>query len=262
MTGGGIEIRNDVDRSQGRVDLERDGISQNTINHASIRFGGGPVSTLSRSVDPIQLSEARAEISYNTITNNANGQGGLAAAEREGRGPNSPATIHVTGAQPTIVGNTFTHNDGAVISINANAMVGHLNGDGGRQTDPVERYPLPPGNVGPAIRGNQLGGNEINGMRVRGGQLYTESIWDDTDIVHVLTGDISMENFHVYTLKSAPGHGYTELDNRARPAREGGGSLRFGFDPINDDFNRLSENSLEPYAPGSDRIVQRSRLPS
>ncbi|MFG0263137.1 MAG: DVUA0089 family protein, partial [Novipirellula sp. JB048] len=45
------------------------------------------------------------------------------------------------------------------------------------------------------------------------------------------------------TLRTAPGHGVNALDDRR--ALQGGGSLRFGFDPLDDDYNHLSNNRLE-----------------
>ena len=40
--------------------------------------------------------------------------------------------------------------------------------------------------------------NGINGIEIRAEELTVESVWDDTDIVHVLRGDISIPNFHTY----------------------------------------------------------------
>ena len=48
------------------------------------------------------------------------------------------------------------------------------------------------------VRGNQLQDNGINGMMVRGGVLSTQSIWDDTDIVHVVESEIISPNQHSY----------------------------------------------------------------
>ncbi len=44
-------------------------------------------------------------------------------------------------------------------------------------------------------------------MVVRGGQLTTEGVWDDTDIVHVVQSEIVVPDYHVYgglRLTSAP----------------------------------------------------------
>jgi hypothetical protein len=40
------------------------------------------------------------------------------------------------------------------------------------------------------IRDNRIGANAVNGMVVRPEILNTESVWDDTDIVHVVYGEI------------------------------------------------------------------------
>ncbi len=51
------------------------------------------------------------------------------------------------------------------------------------------------------------------------------------------------------TEEDTVGHGMPELDSAARPEIKGGGSLKFGFDALNDDFNHLSpgvfDNSLD-----------------
>src|SRR5262249_33309559 len=59
---------------------------------------------------------------------------------------------------------------------------------------------------GPLVRGNLIDRNEINGMRVRGGVVTTESVWDDTDIAHVLFDTVTIPDFHTkggVRLKSA-----------------------------------------------------------
>ncbi len=48
------------------------------------------------------------------------------------------------------------------------------------------------------IRENQLGGNGYNGMVVRGGTLTTESVWDDTDMVHIVMDGIFVPNQHSF----------------------------------------------------------------
>ncbi|MFT5527119.1 MAG: hypothetical protein ACI9HK_005101, partial [Pirellulaceae bacterium] len=52
-------------------------------------------------------------------------------------------------------------------------------------------------NEGPLITGNRLTGNEVNGMQVRGASLTTESVWDDTNLVHVIQNEtIYVTDFH------------------------------------------------------------------
>src|SRR5690606_17111253 len=86
----------------------------------------------------------------------------------------------------------------AMISIDANSLNTTPVDDFGRQTgvsDPVDH---PPGNLGPLVRGNAIGSAAIGGMRVRGGTLTTETVWDATDIVHVLQGSSLVADFHTY----------------------------------------------------------------
>ncbi len=51
-------------------------------------------------------------------------------------------------------------------------------------------------NHGPLVRWNLLDNNAIEGMVVRGAVLTTESMWDDTDIAHVLFDEIILLNYH------------------------------------------------------------------
>ncbi len=69
--------------------------------------------------------------------------------------------------------------------------------DGGRSTGPADIVVTDQDNQGPLISGNRLDRNDINGMFVRSEILQTESVWDDTDIVHVVGGEIhSMSNHY------------------------------------------------------------------
>lgn len=54
------------------------------------------------------------------------------------------------------------------------------------------------GNLGPLVRGNRLLANGLSGMRIRGGTLTTESVWDDADIVHVLQSEVIVPDFHTF----------------------------------------------------------------
>ena len=70
--------------------------------------------------------------------------------------------------------------------------------DWGRCTGPADAYSQYDGNYGPLVRGNELTNNTLNGMVVRAGTLTTEGIWDDTDIVHIVLGDIDVPNLDTY----------------------------------------------------------------
>ena len=68
---GGIIFRRDVDRFEGRSDLERDGIFLQNVNHAEIRYGGGSnvlIDSVQQLVNPIQIIDMRPTVSFNEIT--------------------------------------------------------------------------------------------------------------------------------------------------------------------------------------------------
>ncbi len=55
-------FRRDLDRSEGRTDLEDEGIFLQTVNHAQIRYGGGSnvlIDSIQQLVNPIQIFELR-----------------------------------------------------------------------------------------------------------------------------------------------------------------------------------------------------------
>ena len=56
-----------------RIDLEKQGIFLNYVNHAAFTYGGGKVSVKSvvSVYDPIYMAQTRVTASYNTITNSA-----------------------------------------------------------------------------------------------------------------------------------------------------------------------------------------------
>ena len=67
---GGIIYRRDVDRTEGRSDLEDDGIFLQTVNHAEIRYGGGSnvlIDSVQQLVNPIQIVDMRPTVSFNEI---------------------------------------------------------------------------------------------------------------------------------------------------------------------------------------------------
>ena len=92
----------------------------------------------------------------------------------------------------------FVDNDGAAISINANAMGHEWKDDGGRQIGALRAFEVSAANNGPVIQGNRLSGNDLNGLEVRGEVLQTASVFDDTDIVHVLDGTVIVPDHHTY----------------------------------------------------------------
>ena len=69
---------------------------------------------------------------------------------------------------------------------------------GAARRGPADAYSQYDGNYGPLVRGNELTDNTLNGMVIRAGTLTTEGIWDDTDIVHIVLGDINVPNLDTY----------------------------------------------------------------
>ena len=129
--------------------------------------------------------------------------------------------IFVRQAQPVIYNNVFRNNPDdesehgqtnpalatPAININVNALNSDLKRDTGRTTGPIDRVEGYRDNQGPLILDNRLDDNEINGMVVRGQTLTTQSVWDDTDIVHVLFDTVYVPDFHSYgglVLASSP----------------------------------------------------------
>ena len=175
-----------------------------SIDHAYIAFGGGvtPIEGNFDSFNVIETHQGDLRLANSRVEYNA---AGSAASNRTGRGGNAAATIFVRGAQPIIVGNDFRQNAGAVINIDANSLSDVSRPDAGRSTGQIDRSAEYDDNVGALVRGNRLsyaptaGLTAIAGMVVRGEEITVEGVWDDTDIVHVLQGEIIVQNFHTAT---------------------------------------------------------------
>lgn len=197
-------------------------VSAGSIDHALIAYGGGetPIAGGFGRFNTIEIQDrATIRIANSVLEFNANGQ---ASGDRDGRGTNGSATIFVRQSQPVVLNNVFRYNAGSIIDINANAMVSNIMTDPGRSTGPLDvgapfgRSPLTPtvqfaDNSGPLIRLNRIVNDStfaaINGMTIRGTTLTVESVWDDTDMVHVLRNEIIVnhhETFSGITLKSNP----------------------------------------------------------
>ncbi|MBI5761522.1 MAG: pre-peptidase C-terminal domain-containing protein, partial [Planctomycetales bacterium] len=183
-------------------------VSGASLDHTHIAYGGGtvPIEGAFDQFNTIEIHQADVRITNSTLENNASG---LASSTRNGRGTNDSGTIFVRGAQPIIVNNILVNNAGSAISINANSQTSDQHPDSGRTTGTIQSFGLFDDNSGPLVRLNQLENNGINGMRIRGEELTTESVWDDTDIVHVLSqndptslittdGLVIGNNFHTY----------------------------------------------------------------
>ncbi|MFO1062604.1 MAG: hypothetical protein U0892_01850 [Pirellulales bacterium] len=142
-------------------------------------------------------TEATGRVANSLLSHNADGVGGNLASNRGGRGSNTSAVVFVDSSQPVIINNDIRDNTAVAISIDADSMNEKSVVDLGRQTGAADRLAAGLGNYGPLVRGNQLanvaqsgsgGGIPVNSMEVRGGELTTESVWDDTDIVHEAAG--------------------------------------------------------------------------
>ncbi|MEQ1826652.1 MAG: Ig-like domain-containing protein [Pirellula sp.] len=111
------------------------------------------------------------------------------------------------------MGNIFQNNAGSAITIDANSIDAELRGDSGRESGFIDRDLTLDFNRGPLFRENELFNNGINGLEIRGDAttnnrneeelavrdlqrniLTTESVWDDTDLVHVLFESITVSN--------------------------------------------------------------------
>ena len=199
-------------------------LSNLNLDHAVFAYGGGvtrvegtftafnvvEITTTPRPGSPIRCSSSTPA-----------GQGGQGEANRFGRGFNEPGVIFVRQAQPVIYNNIFRNNPDddpntsqtntalatPAININVNALNYVYKRDTGRTTGLIDRLEGYRDNQGPLILDNQLDDNEINGMVVRGQTLTTQSVWDDTDIVHVLFDTVYVSDFHTFgglVLASSP----------------------------------------------------------
>ena len=161
-----------------------------SIDNASISFGGGqaPVPGGFASFNTLSVDQGSLRLANSRFESNATG-------------------IYVIGAQPVIIGNDFRGNAGDLISIDANSLNSREVPDPGRSTGLAARYSQYDGNRGPLVRGNRVTAGGVTGMTVRGGEITVESVWDDTDIVHVVRSEIVVSNFHTATglrLMSSP----------------------------------------------------------
>lgn len=219
-------------------------LSSMSIDSAVISYGGGVTSVNGgfAGFNAVELYQAEGRIANSILENNGSGLGGNLGGTRDGRGPHDASVIFVAGSQPVIINNIIRNNavaNTAAISINANAMTANNIQDQGRQTGLNNRSSAGLGNSGPLVDGNQLATNSINGMRVRGQTLTTETVWDDTDIVHVLQSEVIVPDFHTYgglrlqshvdeglVVKLSNGGGFTALGRPLDITDRIGGSLQ------------------------------------
>ncbi len=189
-----------------------------SLDSAVVAYGGG-ISLLeggqSRGFNPLELQQATARVANSRFEFNADGQGGSGPIGRNGRLATTPSTIFVRFSQPIIVGNEFLDNRGSIIDIDLDSLNDDFIGDLGRQTGLIGRISELDDNQGPLVRRNTTESvasdvastRQLNGMRIRGGVLSSSSVWDDTDIAHVLFNSVDVGNYISggdLTLKSRP----------------------------------------------------------
>ena len=167
--------------------------SVGSIDYALVAFAGGETRFEGAldNIQPIEIHQAQVRIANSTFDFNR-----LAGAgARNGRGGSDASVVYIRGAQPVILNNIFKNNTGgSVISVNVNSLNYVQIDDWGRTRGQFGVAASFPKNSGPLIRNNLIGNNSVNGMVVRGGLLTTNGVWDDTDIVHVVTSTINLGN--------------------------------------------------------------------
>ncbi|MEZ6120179.1 MAG: NF038122 family metalloprotease [Pirellulaceae bacterium] len=187
-------------------------VARGSLDHAVIAFGGG-LTRMEGSFagfNAVETHQGELRITNSLFQDNAHGLGGQGELTREGRGINASGAIFVRGAQPILVDNVIRGTEGyraGVINIDVNSLNQDLVRDLGRATGLANAHAEILENQGPLIQGNRLADNSLNGMIVRGGAVATESVWDDTDIVHILFDEVTVSNFHTYggvRLESSP----------------------------------------------------------
>ncbi len=184
-------------------------LSRGSIDNALIAYGGGinRIEGTFTGFNVLEVHQADFRLTNSIIENNAEGVGGQGPIDRFGRDYNRVATVFVRGAQPIIVDNIFRDNNTLydaskssaslqmpVITINANSLIHDNLVDYGRSRGTVNVISRYGDNAGPLVRGNRLSNNAINAMVIRGEVLTTQSVWDDTGIVHVLTNQFDQRN--------------------------------------------------------------------
>ena len=175
-----------------------------SFDNVQLSYAGG-ISLIeggnSRGFLPLELQQAEGRITNSTFEFNDSGQDGAGPAGRFGRLAVTPATIFVRGSQPIIVGNTFIDNRGTIIDIDVESLGGNLRQDIGRQSGDIDRISVTDDNYGPLIRFNRYlndvtSGSQLSGLEIRGGTITTETVFDDTDIAHLVFDTIEVGDLH------------------------------------------------------------------
>ena len=174
--------------------------SKASLDYAVVAYGGGTTRIEGGFADfnAIESQQGELRVANSRLEFNGTGSETSTDAERGGRLSNDVGTIFVRGSQPIIVNNEIVESLGPALSINVSGLNSALVDDYGRSTGRGDFYTDRVGNRGALISGNRLDENNINGIVVRGGNLTTEGVWDDTDIVHVVQSEIVVPDYHTY----------------------------------------------------------------
>lgn len=174
--------------------------SRASLDHAVISFGGGTTRIEGGFADfgALEIHQADLRLANSRLELNAGGASEATDANRGGRGTNVAGAVFVRGAQPILVDNLIRENRGPAITINVSALNGLDVEDYGRSRGGLDRLVEESDNQGPLVHGNRMSRNSINGMVIRGGNLTTEGVWDDTDITHVVLDEIVVPDFHAF----------------------------------------------------------------
>lgn len=190
-----------------------------SLDNAVVAYGGG-VSLIeggqSRGFGALELQQATARVTNTRFEYNDNAQDGSGPVGRNGRLAVTPATIYARYTQPIIAGNDFVDNYGAIIDIDLASLTDELIIDAGRQTGNIDLLTGYSDNHGPLIRNNTSdgepgdvdGNRQMNGLRIRAGEVTGGTVFDDTDVTHVLYESVIVGNLVSsttgLTLKSRP----------------------------------------------------------
>ncbi|TWU43459.1 hypothetical protein Q31b_25000 [Novipirellula aureliae] len=208
-----------------------------SIDHAVIAGGGGTATIQGgfASFNAIEVHQADLRLANSRLEQNADGRGfyNTNLPDRAGHGDNESGTVFVLASQPVIVNNDFIDGLGPMASFDVNSFSFNEVTDYGRSTytsmsysdnddsDPISSVSSI-GNSGPLVQDNRISGivdesdddddddDEdddddivaatfgLNGMEVRAGQVTTEVVFDDVDIVHIVRGSIEVPNQYIY----------------------------------------------------------------
>ena len=176
-----------------------------SLDNAVVAYGGGNsllAGGVARGFAALELQQADGRITNSRFEFNADAQSGAGPLGRDGRLSVTPATIYVRGSQPVIVGNDFVDNRGSVIDIDVDSMTAERLVDFGRGTGSIDTFDRLANNYGPLIRLNRfenvptsdIAQRQLSGLEIRGGLISTETIFDDTDIDHLLFETLEVGN--------------------------------------------------------------------